>query len=1562
MVCTQKRKLSANWVAILALTLLLCPLAARGQNVTLLWDPSPSPGVVGYMVYSWSQGTNFDSIDAGSNTTVTITGLKPGTTNLFEVAAYGTNEVESPPSNLIEYYVPLPLETLTLQANPGNAGSLIGGGTFTQGTSVTVIAAANTGYAFSNWTENGVVQSSSPIYSFDLATNRNLVANFSVTAIAYNVAAQPNPANGGNVSGAGTFASGSPVTVTATPNSGYVFTNWTENGIVQSISPDYNFTLAANRNLVANFALIPVTYTASAQANPVNAGNVSGGGTFASGSLVTLTATANSGYTFANWTLNGMVQSTSPSYSFTLTTNCNLAANFTANPVTNTVGTLVSPVGAGSVAGGGAITAGSSVTLTATANSGYTFTNWTLNGVVQSTSPNYTFTPTASCTLVANFTANYTVATQIVPANAGNITGGGIFSAGSSVTVTATANSGYTFTNWTENGVVQSAYPNYTFTLASNRNLVANFTLNAINYTVATQTVPANAGNVIGGGTFAAGSSVTVSATANNGYTFTNWTENGVVQSTYSNYNFTLATNRNLVANFTANPVTYTLGTQSSPANGGSATGGGTFAAGSSVTVMAAANSGYTFTNWTLNGVVQSTSPSYNFTLNTNCNLVANFTANPAIFTVSTQIDPTNAGTVTGDGRFVAGSFVTVTAEANEGYTFTNWTENGIELSTATNYSFTLTTNRNLVANFTVNPGLEAVAVQASPANAGSVIGGGTFTAGSSVTVTATANSGYTFANWTWNGVLQSTTPVYTFTLATNCTLVANFTVNPGSFNVATLIDPTNAGSVTGGGTFVAGTLVTVTAEANEGYTFTNWTENGTELSTSTNYSFTLTTNRNLVANFITNPVTYSVDSQVFPVSAGSVTGDGTFIAGSEVTVTATANSGYTFANWMSNSVVVSTLPTYTFTLSANCALEANFTINPVSYSVASQVAPANAGNVVGGGTFVAGSAVTVTATANSGYTFSNWTENGIVQCTFPNYTFTLATNRNLVANFTANATNYAVATQVNPANAGSVVGGGTFAAGSSVTVTATANSGYTFTNWTENGVIQSTYPNYNFTLATNRNLVANFTANPIYYTVTPSAGTNGSISPSGPQTVLSGSSVAFTAVAATNYQISQWMVNGAVVQNGGASYTLQNVTNNSAVTVSFVASLATVSNSNFAIEVNGKGTVSPNLKSFRMGTKYTVTAIPSAGNVFSNWVSNGVIVSTATSYTFVAESNILLTANFIPNPFIQVEGSYNGLFYDTNGVAEESSGSVTATVTSSGGYSARILLGSLSYSFSGQFSLTGAASKSITRPRLSPLNVQLQLGSSNSPMTGTISDGVWTATLEADPAVYSTATTHHAPQAGRYTFIIPGNINGSAPPGGNGIGTVTVNTSGHVSLSGTLGDGTPISASSVVGGDGQWPFYASLYGGSGSILGWLCFTNYGDIAGQIAWFKQPQKTAKLYPGGFTNSTEVIGSIYTYTPGFPVLGYAYGLLSLVNGDLTQDMTDQITLWPEIQAVSPNTKLTVNASTGLFTGSVINPATDKPIPFNGVILQNQDFGAGLFLGPNESGSVFLLRAQ
>src|ERR1035441_10119396 len=77
---------------------------------------------------------------------------------------------------------------------------------------------------------------------------------------------------------------------------------------------------------------------------------------------------------------------------------------------------------------------------------------------------------------------------------------------------------------------------------------------------------------------------------------------------------------------------------------------------------------------------------------------------------------------------------------------------------------------------------------------------------------------------------------------------------------------------------------------------------------------------------------------------------------------------------------------------------------------------------------------------------------------------------------------------------------------------------------------------------------------------------------------------------------------------------------------------------------------------------------------------------------------------------------------------------------------------------------------------------------------------------------------------------------------------------------------------------------------------------------------------AKLYPGGFTINTEVIGSVYGYTNGLPVLGLAGGQLSLTNGNLTQSITNDPT----------TNKLTFRTLSGLFKGNVMNPETGKLI--------------------------------
>ena len=149
----------------------------------------------------------------------------------------------------------------------------------------------------------------------------------------YVVNATPSPTEGGSIRISGGSQSGTTCTLTATANEGYVFTNWTENGSVVSTLATYSFTLTGNRTLVANFTATPVNYTVSVSTNPTSGGSVTGGGTYQQGQFCTVTASANSGYTFTNWTENGMVVSTEATYSFMVTDNRMLVANFALNSI-----------------------------------------------------------------------------------------------------------------------------------------------------------------------------------------------------------------------------------------------------------------------------------------------------------------------------------------------------------------------------------------------------------------------------------------------------------------------------------------------------------------------------------------------------------------------------------------------------------------------------------------------------------------------------------------------------------------------------------------------------------------------------------------------------------------------------------------------------------------------------------------------------------------------------------------------------------------------------------------------------------------------------------------------------------------------------------------------------------------------------------------------------------------------------------------------------------------------------------------------------------------------------
>lgn len=157
---------------------------------------------------------------------------------------------------------------------------------------------------------------------------------------------------------------------------------------------------------------------------------------------------------------------------------------------------------------------------------------------------------------------------------------------------------------------------------------------------------------------------------------------------------------------FTTNPPDreFTITVSADPSYGGIVYGGGNYHNNETCTLAAIANEGYIFVDWKdYGGSIVSSNANYSFTVNGDRILVAEFIELPQICTIKAFANPEEAGYVGGGGKFTEGQTCTLTVTAYEGYTFSNWTENGTQVSSNSSYTFTVVGNRTLVANFTYN-------------------------------------------------------------------------------------------------------------------------------------------------------------------------------------------------------------------------------------------------------------------------------------------------------------------------------------------------------------------------------------------------------------------------------------------------------------------------------------------------------------------------------------------------------------------------------------------------------------------------------------------------------------------------------------------------------------------------------------------------------------------------------------------------------------------------------------------------------------------------------------------
>ena len=243
--------------------------------------------------------------------------------------------------------------------------------------------------------------------------------------------------------------------------------------------------------------------------------------------------------------------------------------------------------------------------------------------------------------------------------------------------------------------------------------------------------------------------------------------------------------------------------------------------------------------------------------------------ANPQMGTVSVIQQPTCTNHIS-----------RIAAIPNEGYRFVQWNDG----STSNPYFVYASLDVEYVAFFEAIPTYTITAVSADE-EMGTVTGGGDYYEDETVTLTATANDGYTFSSWT-DGITDNPRTVTVTGDATyTATFVALHTIT------VTSADETQ-GTASGSGDYAEGLEIEISATPAEHYHFAQWNDGNTD----NPRTITVTEDATYRAEFAIDRFTITVESA--DEAMGTVSEGGTYDYGSEIQISASARDGYQFVSW----------------------------------------------------------------------------------------------------------------------------------------------------------------------------------------------------------------------------------------------------------------------------------------------------------------------------------------------------------------------------------------------------------------------------------------------------------------------------------------------------------------------------------------------------------------------------------------------------------------------------------------------------------------------------------------
>jgi hypothetical protein len=351
-----------------------------------------------------------------------------------------------------------PEHAVTLSPDPGGSiGLAPPGGLYLAGTVVVVTATADAGYLFRGW--SGDLSGEENPTTLVVDADKAVGAQFARPTLVVTAG------SGGNVDPAGgTYDAGSVVTLTATPEPGFAFAGW--GGDLSGSQNPATLVMDDDRSVSASFAPL-VTLSSS----PATGGSIAldpPGGSYAQGTVVTLTATPDVGYLFAGW--GGDLTGSANPTTLTLDADKSVTASFVEAQVTLSVTTS----GSGSVSlspPGGTYDAGTVVTLTATPDPGFAFSGW--SGDLSGSQNPATLTLDADKSVTATFVGPQFTLTVTVEGS-GKVRlqpSGGVYTAGTVVTLKATPHK--KFTGWS--GDLSGTSSTETLVMDSDKDVTASF-------------------------------------------------------------------------------------------------------------------------------------------------------------------------------------------------------------------------------------------------------------------------------------------------------------------------------------------------------------------------------------------------------------------------------------------------------------------------------------------------------------------------------------------------------------------------------------------------------------------------------------------------------------------------------------------------------------------------------------------------------------------------------------------------------------------------------------------------------------------------------------------------------------------------------------------------------------------------------------------------------------------------------------------------------------------------------------------------------------------------------